>query len=341
MKFIQGLRTLVTDSRYNYSFILSLIATVIISVWLLLLGSLNPDFNDPIQGVGISIVVSFQYFMITLVIISLISRGRDFFFGEQNRFRNQFALSIIFIAVFMVLGWLSYAAGPIVGAALTFCDAIITAYFTVLLGWNISKSVSQKAGESAKMQWTIFLVFAILNFMMFGAAFMFLGLAALPIEQMIVLLMFPLGILLLPILTIVLRNKEIGPDQTSILTLILFAFGLYYTYRLISITGTEWVLSDITIQMILLVYGLASTVAKVNESINVKPTMAITLVLFVILSRVGSYINRLLAESTMWGPIVQVGITSFTILNLAVLGFIVPLYWMWMKKKNVESESTE
>jgi hypothetical protein len=273
--------------------------------------------------------------MIALVILSLIPVGRTLFFGDENRLRNQIGLSIIFIITFMILGWLSYSIGPIVGAALTFCDAAITAYFTVLLGWNVGKSVSERV-KATKNQWIIFIIFAIVNFMVFGAAFMFLGLGALPIEQMIVLLMFPLGILLLPILTVVFRDKEVGPEQTGIMTLILFVFGLYYTYRLISITGSEWILTDIVLQLVLLVYGLASTVAKVNESVNVKPIMTITLVLFVILSRVGSYINKILAEATMWGPIVQVGITSFTILNLAIIGFIVPVYWMWKRKQTVD-----
>jgi hypothetical protein len=273
--------------------------------------------------------------MIALVILSLIPVGRTLFFGDENRLRNQIGLSIIFIITFMILGWLSYSIGPIVGAALTFCDAVITAYFTVLLGWNVGKSVSERV-KATKNQWIIFIIFAIVNFMVFGAAFMFLGLGALPIEQMIVLLMFPLGILLLPILTVVFRDKEMGPEQTGIMTLILFVFGLYYTYRLISITGSEWILTDIVLQLVLLVYGLASTVAKVNESVNVKPIMTITLVLFVILSRVGSYINKILAEATMWGPIVQVGITSFTILNLAIIGFIVPVYWMWKRKQTVD-----
>ena len=120
MKFLRGLRILLTNSWYNYNFVLALLSTAIISVWLLTFGALTPDITDPFQGLSISIVVSFQYFIMTLVILSMIPRGRQLFFEGESQLRNQIILSIIFIAIFMMLGGISAALGPTVGAALAF-----------------------------------------------------------------------------------------------------------------------------------------------------------------------------------------------------------------------------
>ena len=56
-------------------------------------------------------------------------------------------------------------------------------------------------------------------------------------------------------------------------------------------------------------------------------------VLLVILSRVGSQVNRLLAASVGLGDIVNIGTTSFSLMMLRVLGLVVPAYWMWKRKK--------
>ena len=338
MRFIKGLRILLTKSWYNFSFILSLIATIIISVWILNPTLWPPSLADPLQGILISIVVSFQYYIITLIIMSLIPKGRALFFENGNQLRNQLLLCIIFVALFMALGFLSAVVGPYVGAALTFGDASITAYFTVLLGWNVGNSISAKFGSSSKTQWAVFLLFFVIGIMTFGGAFMFLGLATLPLTQQIVLLAFPLLLILLPILTIYLRDSKKGPDQSTIMALVLFFFGLYYTFRLVNILDPQWTQVDILLQVALLIYGLSTTVAKVEESVSATPTKSVTLVLFVILTRVGSQVNRLLANTVGFGDIVNLGVTSFTILLLSVLGFLVPVYWMWQRKNQPAQE---
>ena len=338
MRFVKGLRTLLTNSWYNFSFILSLLATGIISVWILNSTLWPPSLTDPVQGILISLVVSFQYYVITLIIMSLFPRGRNLFFEGDKQLRNQLLLCIIFIAVFMALGFLSAIAGPYVGAALTFGDASITAYFTVLLGWNIGNTISTKTENKSKVQWIIFILFFVIGIMAFGGAFMFLGLATLPFTQQIILLAFPLLLVLLPILTIFLRDRTKGPDQTTILAIILFMFGLYYTFRLVNILDPQWTQVDILLQFVLLVYGLSTTVAKMEEATGTIPTKSIALILFVILTRVGSQVNRLLANAVGFGDIVNLGVTSFTILLLSVLGLLVPVYWMWQRRSQATSE---
>ncbi len=341
MKFLRGLRILLTNSWYNYNFILSLIATAIISIWLLTLGSLTPNITDPIQGLGISIVVSFQYFIMALVILSLIPIGRELFFEGANQLRNQIILSVGFILVFMALGGISAILGPVVGAALAFGDALVTAYFTVLLGWNIGKTLSEKLGNKMNINWMLFVLFLVVDVMIFGGAYMFLGISLLPFEQQIVLLMFPLVIVLLPLFTIIFKDGQKGPNQSTIMGCVLFILGIYYTFRLISISNPQFTLIDIVVQAVLLIYGLSSTTAKVHEDISLRPLTAITVLLLVILARVGSQVNRLLAAAAGWGNAVQVGITSFTILNLSVLGLLVPLYWMWYAKKKASYSETD
>lgn len=333
MKFLRGLRILLTNSWYNYNFILSLVATAIISIWLLTFGALTPDITDPFQGLAISIVVSFQYFVMALVVLSLTTIGRKLFFEGPTQLRNQILLSAGFILLFMALGGISAAIGPVVGAALAFGDALVTAYFTILLGWNIGKTFSEKLGSKKNINWILFFVFLIAEVMIFGGAYMFLGISLLPFEQQIVLLMFPLVIVLLPVLTIVFRDDEKGPYQSTIMGVVLFILGIYYTFRLVSISDPQLTLIDLGVQAVLLIYGLSSTTAKVHEDVTLRPLTAITVLLLVILARVGSQVNRLLAAAAGWGNAVQVGITSFTILNLAVLGLLVPIYWMWNAKK--------
>ncbi len=334
MRFIDGLKTLLTNSWYNFSFILSLIATTIISVWIALDPNSIISTTDPILGFAISLTVSFQYFVIALAIFSLIPKGQELFFSDNKKSLGyQFALCIVFILVFMVLGPIMALAGPIVGVPLTFGDALITAYFAVLLGWNIGKSVSGKLGERKKLHWIFFGLFWIVDFMIFGALVMFLGLFSLPFDQQIVMLVFPLGIILLPILTILFKNKEGVPAQTTILTLIVFLYGIYHTYRLVSLVEPQWAISNVILQLVLLIYGLSTTISKIHESIGDTPTMMVTVVLLVILSRVGSQVSRLLATTVGLQTLVQVGILSFTILLIAVLGLLVPVYWMWQQKK--------
>ncbi len=337
MRFIDGLKILLTNSWYNFSFILSMIATTIISVWI----AVDPNgiltTTDPVLGFAISITVSFQYFVIALAIFSLIPKGQELFFsGNKKSLGYQFALCIAFIIVFMLLGPITALAGPIVGVPLTFGDALITAYFAVLLGWNIGKSVGGKFGEKKKLHWIFFGLFWIVDFMVFGALVIFLNLFSLPFDQQIVMLVFPLGIILLPIITILFRNKEGVPAQTTILTLIVFLYAIYNTYRLVSLVEPQWAISDVILQLVLLIYGLSTTISKIHESVGDKPTMMVTIVLLVILSRVGSQVSRLLATTVGLQTIVQVGILSFTILLIAVLGLLVPAYWMWQRKKNPE-----
>ena len=341
MRFTKGLKILLTNSWYNYSFLLSLVATGIISAWLLVIGSLTPNISDPIQGLGISIVVSFQYFVLTLVLLSVVAKGRSLFFEGDYQLRNQIGLSIVFIVIFMALGGISAAAGPVVGAALAFGDALVTAYFAVLLGWNIGKGFSEKLGERGNMQWLLYVVFLVIAVMAFGGAFFFLDLASLPFEQQIVLLIFPLEIVILPIVTVLFREQGSAPRQTSIMAVVLLGLGIYHTFRLVSISDPQWTIMDILLQTVLLFYGLSTTVAKIHEGTDLRPLIAISVVLLVIVSRVGSQVNRLLAAAAGWGSIVQVGITSFTILNLAVLGLVVPTYWMWQKRKAHPPDNNE
>ncbi len=341
MRFIDGLKTLLTNSWYNFAFILSLIATAIISIWIAIDPNSLISITNPILGFAISITVSFQYFVIALVIFSLIPQGRALFFsGKRKSLLYQFALCLIFILIFMALGPITALAGPFVGVPLTFGDALITSYFAVLLGWNLGKSISNKIGEKKTMHWILFMLFWIIDFIIFGAIVMSLNLFSLPFEQQIVMLVFPLGIVLLPIFTIVLQRTEKSVSQTTLLTFVIFIYGLYYTYRLISLTTPLWTISDVLLQLILLTYGLSTTISKIHDSIGTTPTIAVTVVLLVILSRVGSQVSRLLAASIGLGAIVQVGITSFTILLLSVLGLIVPLYWMWQRKKNSNKTSS-
>ncbi len=334
MRFIDGLKTLLTNSWYNFSFILSLIATTIISVWI----AVDPNgiltTTDPILGFAISITVSFQYFVIALVIMSFVPQGRDLFFeGTRKSLGYQAALCLVLILLFMALGPVAALAGPFVGVPLTFGDAIITAYFVVLLGWNIGKSVSTKLGDKKSLHWLFFMLFWIIDFMIFGALFFVLGLSTLPFNQQIVLLVFPLGIALLPIITILFKYERGIPAQTTLLTLIVFVYGLYHTYRLVTLVEPQWAITDIIMQLALLIYGLSTTISKIHESIGERPTMAVTIVLLVILSRVGSQVSRLLAATVGLQELVQVGIMSFTILFIAVLGLLVPAYWMWQRKK--------
>ncbi|TFG14289.1 DUF2975 domain-containing protein [Candidatus Thorarchaeota archaeon] len=339
MKFIKGFRILLTNSWYNFSFILALISTGIISGWLLMFGSLTPSLTDPFQGLAISVVVSFQYYVMALVVLSLNEQGRTLFFEGNHSLRNQIGLNIVFIAIFMALGGASAAAGPVVGAALAFADASITAYFAILLGWNLSKSISSRFLNKKSLRLASFLLFLIVNVLVFGGVYMYLNLEALSFEQQIVLLMFPLGMVILPTLTIILRDKEKGPDLTSFMILVVFAFGIYYTLRLINLNNPQWTLADLIIQSVLLIYGLSTTTAKVHEEMDLQPMKAITVILLIILARVGSQVNRLLAAASGFGNIVQYGITSFTVLNLAVFALLLPAYWMW--KSQTQSKDTQ
>ena len=332
MRLIDGLRILLTKSWYNFSFILSLVATALASLWLLVYPEPPTSISDPLWGAGISIVVSFQYFMIALVIASLLSQVRAYFFEGDNQTRNQLVLSIIFVVVFMALGGLSALAGPFVGAALAFGDALITAYFAILLCWNISMSVSTRIGDRGQVRWALFALFLLVGIVVFGGAYMFL-LSGLPFTQQIVLMVFPLVIIALPLLTIAFREKGSGPDLTPLMALFVFGFGLYYTYRLVNISDPSWSLIDIATQTALLFYGLATTVAKLHDTVDLKPGMALSVVLLVILSRVGSQVNRLLAASVDLGDIVNIGTTSFSLVLLSVLGLLVPAYWMWKRRK--------
>ena len=187
------------------------------------------------------------------------------------------------------------------------------------------------------LHWAFFVIFWIVDFMIFGALYFILGLSTLPFDQQIVMLVFPLGIAILPILTIFFKNEEGIPAQTTLLTLVIFLYGIYHTYRLISLVEPQWAITDVILQLILLIYGLSTTISKIHESIGETPTMAVTIVLLVILSRVGSQVSRLLATSVGMQELVQVGITSFTILLIAVLGLLVPVYWMWQRRKNPDS----
>ena len=335
MRFIDGLKTLLTNSWYNFSFILSLIATTIISVWIAVDPNSLIAITDPILGFAISVTVSFQYFVIALVIFSLVPRGHELFFsGDRKSLSYQAILCFVFIIIFMILGPITAVAGPFVGVPLTFGDALITAYFTVLLGWNVGKSVSAKLGKKKMLHWAFFVIFWIVDFMIFGALYFILGLSTLPFDQQIVMLIFPLGIAILPILTILFKNEEGIPAQTTLLTLIIFIYGIYQTYRLVSLVEPQWEIVDVVLQLGLLIYGLSTTISKIHESIGEKPTMAVTIVLLVILSRVGSQVSRLLAASVGLQTLVQVGITSFTIVLIAVLGLLVPVYLIWQRKKN-------
>jgi hypothetical protein len=153
-----------------------------------------------------------------------------------------------------------------------------------------------------------------------------------------VMLVFPLGITILPILTILFKNEKGVPAQTTLLTLVIFAYGIYHTYRLVSLVEPQWAISDVILQLALLIYGLSTTISRIHESIGDTPTMAVTVVLLVILSRVGSQVSRLLATSVGLQTIVQVGITSFTILLIAVLGLLVPAYWMFKRRRQNTQE---
>jgi hypothetical protein len=121
--------------------------------------------------------------------------------------------------------------------------------------------------------------------------------------------------------------------------MVLFALGIYYTFRLASIDNPQWSVADIGILTLLLIYGLSTTVDKIHESKDITINRTISIILLVIVSRVGTQVNRLMAGIAGYGNIVLIGQTSFLILSLAVLGFLVPVYWMWNQRKSVDVDS--
>ncbi|MGQ4913925.1 MAG: hypothetical protein ACP6IU_04140 [Candidatus Asgardarchaeia archaeon] len=265
LKFIEGLKILLNNRGLRYPTLATLLFIVFYYA-VLVTFQLPPEIPQylgtlDIYVIAFLLVITFSIYLLLLTVLMIIPVTRNALLSGRATDIKLLILNIIsfvfavFIPPFIFL--IIYLIPFVVWTA-------FAALFMAMFFWDISERLSDFASEKGRTFSLItFLLFFIVGFIAFGAFYTSFDFSTIPFESTMILLVFPLFIILLPIISILVMLKGGALKQTPFYALLIFALEGYYFMRingLINLNSTTNVIDagDTIIQIFLVIYGLGS-----------------------------------------------------------------------------------
>lgn len=335
ISFLSGIRLLLKNRGLRYPFIATLIFIAFYYVVLIMfkMPTTIPEYAGEINIYVVSflLVMTFSVYLLLLTVLMLIPSVRSKLLEGSftdiklliiNAISFGFAMflpPIVFMAIYFV---------PFI--AWTICASL----FMVVFLWDISDRITLFAMKfGKKMNLILFVLFFIMGFVTFGAFYMNFDFSALPFESSMILLVFPLYIILLPIVAMIMMYKRKTLKQVSFFGLLVFAVEGYYFIRfnhiLVVLGGVTDTIDtiDAVIQMFLVVYGLG-TMAYNGERLSRMLKLSLEVILLPLLwFKVSSMIVLMtVSEVTVMGYSAVAGSYLALMFGIMIIGTIYGLY---------------
>ena len=321
-----------------------LVTNILIIFYMIIYISIGPAMNLPVPGEGLDLhgfsfllLITYSFFLLFLFVISWVK-------SLYAKIRNDhvilklgglnilfFILSlfipiVIFIGLYVVAFFLWYVINAVV--------------FTLFLK-DITIKASEKVIKNKKLYLIFYLIFWLISFGLFGYLFISIPWMSLNIFQQMPLLIFPLFIIILPLLNLFLKTKTGVRPPITLFAILILAYTFYTWFRYLNWTNQTELLTitDAILDIIMVTYiyfSLFKNANKLAGRLNNKVSYEQLLLLF-IWARISSMILLLTVSNyELLGISASEGTYLITMFLLIVVGSIIGFLWIrkGFKKEN-------
>ncbi len=310
---------------------------VLIIFYMCIVIFLGPAENLPIfgqfpdiHGMTFLLLITFSFFLLFLFIISWFKKI------ESKIKREKAYLKLIGLNVIFFLGALFIPVGIFIGVYIIafFCWYSLSALFFIIFSRGISfKSMEPFNKKNKSLPILLYLIIWFIMFSLFGASFIYIPWMSLDIFKQMPLLIFPLFIIILPLLGLLLKPKSGIRVPITLFSLIISAYTFYNWIRYLSWTENSklFTISDAVIDIMLITYAFFA-LSKNSKKISVlmkNKVSADQLLLLFIWSRISSMILLLtVSDYELFGISALEGSYLAQMFLIMVIGFIIGIFWI-------------
>ena len=337
-KFTAFIDELKKNQILGYSW---LVTNILIIFYMVIYTTIGPATDLPVpgewldlHGLSFLLLITYSFFLLFLFILSWF-RGYYAKIKEGNTLLKLGALNIIFFILALFIPIIIFIGLYIVAFFLWY--AINAVVFSLFLK-DLSTKLSENLMNNKRVFLVLYLVIWIISFGLFGYLFMTIPWMSLSLFQQMPLLVFPLFILVLPLLDLFYRSKSTTQRPISLFSLLVMGYVFYSWFRYLNWTDQAEILtiSDTILDIVMITYiyfSLFKNANKIAERLNNKISHEQLLLLF-IWSRISSMILLLTVNDyDLLGITASEGTYLITMFLLIVVGFIIGILWIRKGKR--------
>ena len=298
--------------------------------------SIGPAMNLPVPGEWLDLhgfsfllLITYSFFLLFLFLISWV---KSFYAKIQNNhvILKLGGLNILFFVLSLFIPIVIFIGLYVVAFFLWY---VINAVVITLLLKDITIKASEKWQKSNKLYLAFYIIFWLISFGLFGYIFISIPWMSLSIFQQMPLLIFPLFIIILPIINLFLKSKTGIRPPITLFSILLLAYTFYTWFRYLNWTDQTELLTitDALLDIVMITYiyfSLFKNANKLAERLNNKISYEQLLLLF-IWARISSMILLLtVSDYALFGISASEGTYLITMFLLIVVGFIIGFLWI-------------
>ncbi len=327
-------KELLNNPFLGYTWIVTNLLIIFYIVNLILLGPAEslPIFGQvlDIHGITFLLLITFSFFLLFLFIIL-------WFENIQSKIKKgNIYLKLLILNVIFFVGALFIPIGIFIGVYVVafFCWYSLSALFFILFLRGITlKSMKKISLKNGFLPILLYLIIWFLSFGLFGFAFISIPWMSFDLFKQMPLLVFPLFIIILPLLGLSLKPKSGTRVPITLFSLLIFVYTFYNWIRYLTWTENSKVftISDAVIDIILITYAFfaMSKNAKKFSGLMKNKISADQFLLLFIWSRISSMILLLtVSDYELFGISASEGSYLATMFLIMVVGFLVGIYWI-------------
>lgn len=318
----------------GYTWIATNLLIIFYMIIVILLGPAEslpiPGQFPDIHGITFLLLITFSFFLMFLFIIS-------WFKNIQSKIKkgNIYLRLLILNAIFFV-GALFIPIGIFIGTYIIafFCWYSLSALFFILFLRGITLRSTEKIMlKKGFLPILLSLIIWIISFGLFGVIFISIPWMSLDIFKQMPLLIFPLFIIILPLLGLLLKPKSGTRVPITLFSLLIFAYTFYNWIRYLNWTANSkaFTISDAVIDIILITYtffALFKNAGKISDLVKNKVNIDQFLLLF-IWTRISSMILLLtVSDYELLGISASEGSYLAMMFLIMMVGFLVGIFWI-------------
>jgi hypothetical protein len=332
-KFKLFIKELKKNRILSYSWV---VTNILIIFYMIIYISIGPAMNLPVpgelldlHGFSFLLLITYSFFLLFLLVITWV---KSFYAKilDNHTILKLVGLNILFFVLALFIPIIIFIGLYIVAYFMWY---VINAIVFTLFLKDISSKVSEKLIKNEKVYLISQIIFWVISFGLFGFLFMSIPWMSLNIFQQMPLLIFPLFIIILPLINFILKSKTGLRPPITLFAILISAYTFYTWFRYLNWTNQTDLLtiSDAILDIVMITYiyfSLFKNANKLAEKLNNKISYEQLLLLF-IWARISSMILLLtVSDYELLGISASEGTYLISMFLLIVVGFVIGFYWI-------------
>jgi hypothetical protein len=332
-KFKSFIRELRKNRVLSYSWVAT---NILIIFYMVVYISIGPAINLPVpgewldlHGLSFLILITYSFFLLFLFVITWV---KSFYvrIRDDHAILKLVGLNILFFVLALFIPIIIFVGLYIVAYFLWY---VINAIVFTLFLKDISSKVSEILLKNEKIYLISNIIFWFISFGLFGFLFIAIPWMSLNVFQQMPLLLFPLFIIILPLINFILKSKTGVRPPITLFAILISTYTFYTWFRYQNWTDQTDVLTitDAILDIVMITYiyfSLFKNANKLAERLNNIISYEQLLLLF-IWARISSMILLLtLSDYKLLGISASEGSYLITMFLLIVVGFILGFQWI-------------